>query len=474
MNEHDLVFTPASELANLIAAKEISSVELTEIFLSRIDHLDHNFHAYITVAHEQAITSARDADSIVAEGKTLSPLHGVPIGVKDLATTKGITTTRGSLALNNFVPDNDEVMVSRLKAAGLVILGKTNLPEFGHLPTNENRLGEPCRNPWNTAMTSGGSSGGAAAGLAAGLHPLATGTDAGGSIRIPASFCGVFGIRPTQGRVPKFYQPPGGWMIFAQAGPMTHTVKDSAFLLQIMAGHDMSDPSSLNAPIPDFSENIELDIKGLRLGWSPNIGSAPVDPEIAYITGEAAKSFEQLGAIVEETDIAIDQDQALELFKTMFMSDLAAGTGALAAARAADLSDTLLSQIEEAQSWSASKLALALRELEWHRSRMKSIVGKYDLLLTPTLATKAFEVGQSPSSIDGHKVDPVWGFTPFTYPFNMSGHPAASIPCGFSEDGLPIGLHVIGQVGDEASILQASHAFEVAHPWNKRRPIFGP
>ena len=470
MNDQGLAFTPAWKLAEMVASKAASSAELTELFLERIERLDPQLHAYITVAGDQAIAAAREADAAVGRGTPLGPLHGVPIGIKDLAGTKGIRTTRGSLALKDFVPDADEVMAARVKNAGAVVLGKTNLPEFGHRPTNENRLGDACRNPWDTTMTSGGSSGGAAAGLAAGLHPLATGTDAGGSIRIPASLCGVYGIRPTQGRVPKFYQPPGGWMVFAQAGPMTHTVRDAAILLQVMAGPDATDPTTLRQPAPDFTAGLDSGIRGLSIGWSPDLGSLPVDPEVRRVTTEAAHAFETLGAKVEEVSVELDHAHILDIFKTIFMSDLAAGAGGLAAARRDELSPSLVALIDEAQSWPASKLALALRELEWHRARISDVVGQYDLLLTPTVATTAFPVGESPSVIDGQSVDPVWGFTPFSYPFNMSGHPAASVPCGFSETGLPIGLQIVGQIGDEAMVLRASAVYESAHPWTNRRP----
>jgi aspartyl-tRNA(Asn)/glutamyl-tRNA(Gln) amidotransferase subunit A len=469
MTDQDMVFAPAWELVEKVASREVSSVELTELFLGRIRSLNSQLNAYITVAGDQATAAAQEADAAVRQGAPLGPLHGVPIGIKDLAGTKGIRTTRGSLALKDVVPDADEVMVSRVKNAGAVILGKTNLPEFGHLPTNENRLGDACCNPWDITMTSGGSSGGSAAGLAAGLHPLATGTDAGGSIRIPASLCGVYGIRPSQGRVPKFYKAPGGWMVFAQAGPMTHTVRDAALLLQVMAGPDISDPTTFQQQPPDFSKDLNAGVEGLRIGWSPDLGSLPVDPEVRRLTTEAAHTFETMGAVVEEASVELDHGHILDIFKTVFMSDLAAGTGGLAAARGSELSASLLMAIEEAQSWPAPKLALALRELEWHRAQICELMGQYDLVLTPTVATTAFPVGHSPTSIDGQSVDPVWGFTPFSYPFNMSGHPAASIPCGFSSDGLPVGLQIVGQMADEATVLRASAAFEMARPWAGRR-----
>ena len=470
MSDSDLTFSPAWRLRQLIGEKRVSPVELTELFLRRIEELNPTLNAYLTVAADPALESARNAEAAVQRGDSLGPLHGVPISIKDLAVTKGIRTTRGSLLFQDFIPDEDEVLVQRIRRAGAVILGKTNTPEFGHLGTSENLLGDACRNPWDIACTSGGSSGGAAAGLAAGMHPLAQGSDGGGSIRIPASMCGVYGIKPTQGRVSRPYQGPGGWGMFSQNGPITHTVRDAAVLLQVLAGPDPSDPTCLQEIPPDFTASLDAGVKGLRIGWSPDLGSVAVDPEVRRVTQEAAQVFGEYGATVEEADFTWDHEHIQEIFKTIFFSDYAAAFGEAPAARFEQMTPTFQSIIEQARQWPVSRLALALRELEWHRDKVAELFRSFDLLLTPTLATTAFPVEQRPEVIDGRVVDPFWGFNPFNFPFNMSGNTAASVPCGFSKKGLPIGLHIVGRKGVEATVLAASAVFEAARPWVERRP----
>ncbi|MSQ22909.1 MAG: amidase [Dehalococcoidia bacterium] len=471
MTDQELAFTPAWRLRELIASRKVSPVELTELFLARIQQLDPGLNAYLTVAAEQALASARRAEAEVKPGANLGPLHGIPVAIKDLTSTGGIRTTRGSLIYKDFVPDVDEPVVARIRSAGAVILGKTNTPEFGFSATTENLLGDACRNPWNPERTPGGSSGGAGAAVAAGLAPTAQGSDGGGSIRIPCSMCGVYGIKPTFGRVARPYQGPGAWGPLAQNGPITRTVLDAAILLQVMAGHDPLDPTSIKEDPPDFSAVMNAGVRGLRVGWNPDLGGVPVDPEVRRVTAKAVQAFEELGAHVVEAEIPIDHLRLRDVFMTIFLSDYAASFGELLRTRGNEMSPFLREMLLDAVMWPASKLALALHELEWHRARMNTVMEQYDLLLTPTLATPPFPVGQRPSVIDGQDVDPVWAFTPFCFPFNLTGQPAASLPCGFSSEGLPIGLHLIGRLGDEATVLRASAAFEQARPWAQRRPV---
>ena len=469
-SERDLAFTPAWKLIELIQKKEVSSVELTKLYLKRIEDLDSQLNAYLTVTADQALKDAEAADSAIQNGTATGALTGIPISIKDLNLTKGVRTTRGSLLYKDFIPHTDEPVVRKIKESGAIILGKTNTPEFGAYATTENRLGDPCVNPWNTACTAGGSSGGAAAGLAAGLHPLAQGSDGGGSIRIPGSICGVFGIKPTQGRVSRPYKGPGGWGQFSQNGPMTRTVKDTAILLQVMAGPDAEDAIALQEEPPDFSAKLGKEIKGMRIGWSPNMGSVPVDPEVRDITEKAVRVFEELGATVEEAPVSINHEVITNIFMTIWLSDYCTTHGETVKTKGDQFTDSVRGMLEEALTWPASKLASALHGLEWHRYEMDQIIKQYDLLITPTLATPAFKEGERPTVIDGQEVDPFWGFTPFTYPINMSGHTASSVPCGFNSEGLPIGLHLIGNKGEEATVLQASHAFEEARPWAHHLP----
>ena len=470
MAQDELAYAPAWRLSERIQERSLSSVELTRHLLERIERYNPRLNAFLTVVGDQALAEAERADEQLIRGEAQGALHGIPLSIKDLVATKGIRTTRGSRVFQDDVPDQDDILVERVRAAGAIILGKTNTPEFGHRGTTENLLGDACRNPWNLERTAGGSSGGAAAALAAGLGPLATGSDGGGSIRIPAAFCGVFGIKPTQGRVPRLYATPGGWGMFSQNGPMGRDVRDVALLLQVMAGPDPRDPSSIKEAAPDFLRSLTGDVRGLRIAWSPDYGYAPVAPDVREAAEQAAKSFEALGAHVEEAAPSLDGARMRELFRTVFIGDYVANYGHLLETHSEELTPLLREWMEEAREWRADRVLKALRELEWHRYRMARFFDTYDLLLSPTLAVDAFPIEEWPDTIDGQIVDPYWGFTPFTYPVNMSWGTAASVPCGFSRDGLPIGLHIVGDRGKEEMVLRACAVFEAARPWADQIP----
>ena len=469
MTDQELAFTPAHQMAKLIARKELSPVELTGLYLERIDRLDPQLNAFLTVAGDQAMDGARAAEKQVMDGEELGALHGVPIGIKDLEMTAGIRTTFGSLVYKDHVPDNDSGIVERVRRSGAIILGKTNTPEFGVSGTTENRLGDDCRNPWDTTRTTGGSSGGAGAAVAAGLCPLATGSDAGGSIRIPASFCGVYGIKPTLGRVPRF----GGVARAApnpvsQAGPMTLDVESAALMLQVLAGPDKRDVIALREPAPDYLADIDRGIQGVRIAWSPDLGEAAVDPEVVEITRRAAAVFEELGATVEEPKIEIKEPY--QRLAPIAGANLYAAYGYVLDEHRDDLSDNARGRLERGREVTGAQYAGALRYLEELRSQMGGLMESYDLLLTPTMAVTAFPIGQRPDTIGGRQVESDWAFNPFNVVFNATQQPAASVPCGFNSDGLPVGLHVIGRREDEVSVLQASKAFEGARPWADKRP----
>ncbi len=476
MSVDDLTYMPAWRLAELVRSKELSPVELTAHFLARVHTYNDTLRAYLTVADEHAMESARAAETAVMAGRDLGPLHGVPIAIKDLSATKGIRTTQGTLIHKGRVPDYDDLPVERVRRAGAIILGKTNTPEFGWKGTTENLLGGPCRNPWDLRRTSGGSSGGSASALAAGLCPLASGSDAGGSIRIPASFCGVYGIKPTFGRVPAAYDGPGGWRPLSQNGPMARNVRDAALLLQVMAGPDSRDATSLREQPPGFVSALEgSSVHGVRIAWSPDLDGRPVDPEVRRLTTAATEAFQAQGALVEEDPPPIDTNRLLDVFATLMLTDLALALGpSLATGDGVLLPPKLVEWTQEAASWPATRYTAHLRELEWHRWRMEEFFQRHDLLLTPTMAVPAFPIEEAPKLIDGQPVDPNWGFTPFLYPFNLSGQPAASVPCGLTADGLPVGLQIVGGRGHEIDVLRASAVFEAAQPWNSRWPDLDP
>ena len=472
MTDNDLAFRPAFQLAALIASKQVSPVELTELYFQRIDELDSKLNSYLTLDQDGAMKTAREAEQAVVRGDDLGPLHGLPISIKDLEISKGIRTTSGTLAYKDRVPDEDSIVVERVRDAGAIILGKTNVSEFGMLGAGENRLGDDCRNPWNTERTTGASSAGAGAAQAAGLCALATGSDGGGSIRIPASFCGLFGIKPTQGRVPRYggaYTPilPN---LFSQSGPMTRTVRDAAMLFQVLAGHDARDPSSMREPVPDFEAALERDIDGLTIGWSPRFGYATVDPEVAEVTSTAVKVFEELGCSVDDSDLLFDSP-----FKTWWALAGASShvtTGHLLETNADELSWYFREVLEAAAELSVEDYMLALGHRDVMRWQLEDQFEKFDLVMSPTMPITAFPVGQYPEEIGGIKTqpNPHWGFIPFTHPINTAGYTAATVPCGFSSDGMPIGLQIIGHEGDEETVLAASAAFERARPWVQHRP----
>ena len=473
MMEQELAFKSAGELRALIDSREVSCVELTELFLKRIQELNPVLNAYLALCPDEAIAAAHRAQEAVQSGEQVGALHGIPISVKDLELTSGITTTLGSAMFRERIPDIDSVVVERVKAAGAIILGKTNTPEFGLSGTTENRLGDACRNPWDTSRTPGGSSGGAAAALAAGLCTLATGSDGGGSIRIPASFSGVFGIKPSQGRVPRY----GGYGYpaanhFSQSGPMSRTVADTAMLLQVLAGPDHRDPVSMRETPPEFAARLDDGVSGWRIAWSPDLGYAGVDPEVVRVTEMAARVFEELGAVVEAPNLAIEDP--FQAFWDVFATASYTSYGHLLEEQREQFTYYGLRAFEHGAEVTGADLSRALLRVDQLRRQMETLFDDYDLLLTPTMAVPAFPVDERPAVIGGKEVDPFWGYLPFTFPINMTGQTAASVPCGFSESpdsaGMPIGLHLVGPRGAEAKVLQACAAFERARPWTHQRP----
>ena len=472
----ELAFAPAMELRRLIDGGEVSCVELVELFYRRVEEFNPQLNAYLALCPERALDTAGKADEARQRGEAWGPLHGIPVSVKDLELTEGITTTLGSALFRERVPEFDSVVVERVKAAGGIILGKTNTPEFGLSGTTENKLGEPCRNPWDTTRTPGGSSGGAAAALAAGLCTLATGSDGGGSIRIPASFSGVFGIKPTQGGIPRYggYGQPAA-NHFSQSGPMSRTVADTALLLQVLAGSDRRDPTAMRESPPDFAAGRHQGVKGWRIAWSPDLGYAGVDSEVLRVTAAAARVFEELGATVESPKLEIENPFAA--FWDVFATASYTSYGHLLAAHEAEFTDYGRRALQHGMTVTGADLSRALLRVDQLRRQMETFFDDYDLLLTPTMPTPAFPIEQRPTVIGGQEVDPFWGYLPFTFPINMTGQTAASIPCGFSaaadSAGMPIGLHIVGPRGSEAKVLQAAAAFEEARPWLDKRPAVG-
>ena len=464
MADDALCWMPATELSAAIRARRLSPVELVEAVLARIGRLNPRLRAYLTVTDEHARAAAREAEAAVMRGDPLGPLHGIPVGIKDLSYTKGIRTTRGSLLYKDFVPDENHPIVDRLLDAGAIIVGKTNTPEFGWKGATDNRLGPPCVNPWDTERTPGGSSGGSAVAVAAGMAPIATGSDGVCSIRTPASFCGIFGMKPQYGRIPS----PTVGLDVAHLGPMARTVRDAALMLNALAGPDARDRQSLPASGVDYLAACDGGIAGLRVAWSADLGSMTVDPEVRAIATAAARRFTELGCAVEEADPGVaDPRHASDVL----FHGLLAGRYAAPLAEQHDLFDpALAATLERYRDLGVAEIMQAQAEREQLWQQIWPFFETYDLLLTPTVACPPFGLNRfGPETIDGRPVEG-WSWTAATYPFNLTGQPAATVPCGWTAGGLPVGLQIVGRRYDEATVLRASAAFETAYPWAERVP----
>jgi len=466
MNATDLCFTPATELVTMIRAKQLSPVELTRAVLERIERVNPTLNAFCTLTADTALARARDAEAAVMRGGPLGPLHGIPYSIKDLAFTRGVRTMSGSHIFATRVPDVDAPFVRRLAAAGGVMLGKTTSPEFGWKALGDSPLTGITRNPWNTAMTTGGSSAGAAAAAAAGLGPLAHGSDGAGSIRIPSSFCGVYGLKPSYGRVPMW--PISNNDYASHNGPMTRTVADAALMLSVMAGPDDWDKSALDAPPADYVGRLRDGVRGLRVAFSPNLDTQRVDPEVATIVAQAARAFQELGAVV---DVKCGFADSHRIIRLLWNAHEAGNYARYLPEFRSRMDPGLIASIEDGLRYSVTEYVEARGEKLAYCDSVRPLFETYDLLLTPSVSVTAFEVGRlNPAHWPQHE----WDWFPwagFSYPFNFTGHPAASIPAGFTAAGMPVGLQIVGRRNADLTVLQASAAFEQARPWAQRRPL---
>ncbi|MCW2697784.1 MAG: amidase [Modestobacter sp.] len=475
MTNNELCALPATEIARQIRDKEISPVEVTEAALERVARLDDQLHAFSELTADLARDQAKQVADAVSRGERLGALAGVPIAVKDLIATAGIPTRCGSPAYRDFVPDEDDVVVERVKAAGAVIVGKTNVPEFGYSGVGHNPIAETTRNPWDPAMTSGGSSAGSGAAVASGMTPLALGSDGGGSVRIPAAHCGIFGFKASMGRVPLYpgcrderYPGISSWETLEHIGPMTRTVDDAALLMSVLAGPDPRDRHSIPAGDVDWLTATQGDIRGLRVAYSADWGYLAVDPEVREIAGRAADVFaKELGCTLEHADPG--WEDPFEAFWSLVVNDTdLSGMRAMAEQYGSEMSPHLVGLL--AQPWTAQQLTDGAIERKRVVNRMWRFMSDYDLLLTPTLTVPPFPVGfQGPEIVEGRMVPPT-AWLGFTFPINMTGQPAASVPAGFTASGLPVGLQIIGRHLADADVLRASACFEKAAPWADRWP----
>lgn len=461
-----LTWQSAWSLRERMAAKELSPVEVTEHFLDRIGQLDSDLHAFITVDPEGALDQARAAERAILAGEELGPLHGVPLGIKDQFWTKGLRTTGGSAVFKDFVPTEDSVHAERVRRAGAVILGKTNTPEFGLYGRTVNRVAQESRNPWNVELTTGGSSGGSAGGLAGGLFPLAIGSDGGGSIRLPAAYCGVYGIHPSNGRVPR-HGSFGGALTCSGVGPMSRDVRDSAILFGVMAGPDPRDPTCMLDEPPDYLSNLDAGMENFRIAWTSDYGMVDepaVDMAFVRAAKAAAERFQDLGAVVEE--ISPDFGEWQLAFGTVSAADRYASLGERLygdPVTRQQLTSYGAKMFGDARTITGAEYSRALRVQFDTSRRLREAMNGYDLLLTPTTllppqpASGLAGAGQSDPG-----GSPAYGS--YASIVNFTGFAAASVPCGFV-GGLPAGLQIISRPNEEAAVFRASRAYEAAFPW---------
>jgi Asp-tRNA(Asn)/Glu-tRNA(Gln) amidotransferase A subunit family amidase len=470
MDTTDLCFTPATELAAMMRRRTISPVEIMDAVLARIEALNPRLNAYLAVDAERAREQAKAAEAAVMRGETLKPLHGLPVSIKDLEPSAGLRCTYGSKFFEHNIADFDGIVTGRVKAAGGIVLGKTNTPHYGYKDMCDNLIGPPCRNPWQLERTSGASSGGAAAAVAAGLGPLAHGSDGAGSIRIPAALCGVFGLKPSFGRVANW---PNAdiWAARSHNGPITRTVADAALLLGVMAGPDPRDPTSIDSPPEDYLAAIArpLDtLRGLRVAWSVDFGYAPVDPEVRRLTAAAAERFQSFGCEVEAVNPAWDNPR--ELASVMWYVSFAARLGERYDQRPEWFEPSLAEMIEAGRHISGVQHGQAQLARTVFYEQARRFFERYDLLLTPQMPLGAWSVEGGPNTIESKPTPSMFDRLNFTFPFNQTGQPAASVPCGFTSEGLPVALQIVGRWHADRLVLQATAACEQAAPWAQTRP----
>jgi aspartyl-tRNA(Asn)/glutamyl-tRNA(Gln) amidotransferase subunit A len=463
--EEDLLYKSAVELRDLIAAKEISPVELLDRSLARMEEVEPKLNSFVTTTEDVAYAAARKAEKAILDNDAPGLLHGLPISVKDLIAMGGIRYTFGSRVSADNIAAVDAPAVERVRREGGVIIGKTTTSEFGCKAVGDSPLTGITRNPWDVSKTPGGSSAGAAASVASGVTPFALGTDGGGSVRIPGSLTGLFAVKAQFARVPVF--PEAATPTLAHVGPMARTVRDAALLLTAVAGFDRRDPFAVAEPVPDFLAACDQPVKGMRIAWSPTLGYANPTSEVVGLCEQAVRTFEELGCEVELVDKVMESDPI-----DMWMSEFYAGVGTR-------LKTMFAGQTERLDPAVAEMLSGALdRTLEEYwtqvfnryrfREEMRQFMEKYDLLVSPVLPVPAFDVGLNvpPQIPDANVIS----WVRYTYPFNLTGQPGASLPVGLTEEGLPVGLQLISKTIRETDIFRVSAAFEAAKPWIDKKP----
>jgi amidase len=468
MSSSEICFMTARELVRCIRAKELSAREVMAAHLSQIERINPRVNAIVTLLPELAMDQARAADEASARGEEMGPLSGLPIAHKDLVPTKEVRTTFGSLIYKDFIPDEDALIVERLRNAGAIAIGKTNTPEFGAGSQTYNEVFGETLNPYDISKTCGGSSGGAAVALACGMLPIADGSDLGGSLRNPASFCNVVGFRPSPGRVP-VWPALVGWYTLSVQGPMARTVEDTALMLSAIAGPDPRAPISITQSNEIFAQPLRRDFKGVRIAWSRDLGGLPVDPNVTKAIEQQRPVFEALGCVIE--DGQPDFTDADESFKVWRAWRFELAYAELLEKHRHQMKDTVIWNIEEGTRLSGPQLGRAeVKRTELYH-RVRQFMERYEFLVLPVSQVPPFDVKQRyVTEINGIKLNTYIDWMKSCYYISVTGLPAISVPSGFTSRGLPIGVQIVGRHHDDLGVLQLAYAFEQATGFRKRRP----
>ena len=468
MSTDDIHYLSIAETANRIWNDALSPVDVVQAYLDRIDQYDASYNAYQTVFREEALNAARQAEQDIRSGHYRGPLHGIPIGVKDLVYTKGGRTTAGSLVMADFVPDFDATIIEKLQAAGAIILGKTSVHEFAYGPTGVNpHYGTP-RNPWGQDRLPGGSSSGSGVALAAGLTAGAIGSDTGGSIRIPAALCGIVGIKATYGRVSRYGVVGLSWTL-DHLGPMTRTVEDAGLMLNGLAGHDPKDPASADLPVPDFTAGLRDGVSGLRVGVLRDYFFRSLDPDVQLAVEEAVRVLERQGAQIRDVTFPLASQIAV-INSPIIQSEAATYHLPKLRNNWEQLSTKLRARLLPGLAVTADIYLNAQRARALVVQQCLELMQDVDVLLAPTEPVGAPRIDDEFVTIQGRTEGVVNTLTRLTRPFNLTGFPAISVPCGFTAEGLPVGLQLASRPWEEATLLRAAFAYEQATEWHTKRP----
>jgi amidase len=464
----EICFLTATELVRLVRANELSAREVMEAHLSQIERVNPEVNAIVTLTAERALDRARATDDALARREEVGHMAGLPVAHKDLFPTEGVRTTFGSLIYRDFVPDHDALIVERLKRAGAISVGKTNTPEFGAGSQTYNEVFGETLNPYDPTRTCGGSSGGAAVALACGMVPIADGSDMGGSLRNPASFCNVVGFRPSPGRVPS-WPDPTPWLSLTVDGPMARTVQDTALMLSAIAGPDARCPLSIPEPGGLFLRPLERDFSDVRVALSRDLGGLPVDPRVSAVLESQRRVFESLGCAVE--DAQPDFVDADEVFKTLRAWRYELAYGELLVDHRDELKDTVVWNIEEGARLGGPQIGQAERKRTELFHRVRTFMESYEFLVSPVSQVPPFDVKQRyVTEIDGKPMETYIDWMKSCYYVTVAGLPAVSVPCGFTQEGLPVGIQIVGRCRDDFGLLQLAHAYEEATRHGERRP----